>query len=108
MGGGGGDSQAWAVKGSDLTDIQDAQPPLPSSSSSRPGLYPGGGFFRNLFGVRGGFDEGSEKSNVSLEMPAFLRAILVVRLENMVGLRARWTTRDGGGAMIITVMHNRG
>lgn len=76
-GGGVGVSQGWTVKGRFLTVIQAGQADL-SSLVSKEGTED-----------REDFLEASSQGSLkeSLEMPAFFRAILVARLENMV---ARW------------------
>ena len=88
IGGGGGDSHGWTVRGSALTDIQAGHFVSDSSSSSEssPGTVPGGAFLFTL-GPRGfGLGSGSDdvKLKLSLDRPIFLRAILVVRLVNML------------------------
>ena len=70
-GGGGGENQGCTVSGRDLYDSQFPHDACSSSS--------GGWFLRSLLGSRG-----DEKSSVLLGRPAFLRAILVARPENMV------------------------
>jgi hypothetical protein len=79
IGGGTGVSQAWAVRGRLFIDIQAGHWEFLSSRSSRPGIDPSG-FFCSFLGFSAG---GDEKSKVLLDNPTFLRAIFVVRLENM-------------------------
>jgi len=93
MGGGGGESQGWTVKGRDLTVIQ-AGHLDEESSSSRPGTVPGGAFLVSFLGFGGsGAAVGDEKLRASLLRPSLRRAIFVVREENMVlmvGRGGRW------------------
>ena len=84
MGGGGGASHGWTVNGRLFIVIHLGQPFDSSSSSSRPGTTPGGRSFRVFFSFLGSGWSGDEKLNVSLDMPIFLSAILVVKLENIL------------------------
>lgn len=85
MGGGGGESQGWTVRGRDLTVIQAGHwVPEEESSSSSPGTVPGGAGLVSFLGLGGSDAVGEEKSKVSLLRPSLRRAILVVRAENMV------------------------
>lgn len=85
MGGGGGDSHGWTVRGRDLTVIQAGHLDEASSGSwaSRPGTVPGGA---DLVSFLGGLVLlGWEKLKASLLMPSFFMASLVPREENILG-----------------------
>lgn len=82
IGGGGGDSQGWTVKGRDLTLIHVGQPD--AFISSRPGTDP------SLLDTGLGFTGfGSDPPvhelilKVSLDKPTFLRATFVVMLDSI-------------------------
>lgn len=79
IGGGGGESHGWTVRGRFLTVIHAGQAEAFSSSSS---TGPFGSLFLRSFG--GGSFAGEEKLKVSEERPTFLRASFVARLENIV------------------------
>jgi hypothetical protein len=83
MGGGGGDSHGWTVRGRDLTVIQAGHLDEASSRSwsSRPGTVPGGDLVSFLGGL---VVLGWVKLKVSLLMPSFFMASLVPRDENIL------------------------
>lgn len=87
MGAGAGVSHGCTVSGRFLTCIHCGHLLVSSSSSSRPGTAPGGRSPRFFFSFFGGGSESPEaKLNVSLGIPSFFIASLVVRLENIVAV----------------------
>lgn len=84
-GGGRGVSHGWTVSGRALTDIQSDQVLVLLLLLASLDVAVGWVLVSFFEGLASEFDF-HEKSNVSLGRPAFLRATLVARLENMLAL----------------------